>query len=160
MQLQAQTTSTHSEHITFGTQLEIIKCICQISLPNLHHYLAIAYFQTYCNTMHLTFSRFLSTREMSAQTNYIKDAFWDYVPCSTNVSENVSSPSSVFLRMISFHSYINVETLLLSLSTEGFSTVMHCGNLSPKGTLKMETMRSSIPRFELALHSTKYQKAP
>jgi hypothetical protein len=37
----------------------------------------------------------------------------------TDVLENVQSPSSGVLMLIGFHSCITVETLLLSLSTEG-----------------------------------------
>jgi hypothetical protein len=42
----------------------------------------------------------------------------DFVPCTTNsnrLSKNVSSPSSVFLKLVRFHSCIIVETLLDSL---------------------------------------------
>jgi hypothetical protein len=39
----------------------------------------------------------------------------------TDISENVSFPSSGFLRGIGFHSYVTVELLLLSLSIEGYS---------------------------------------
>jgi hypothetical protein len=39
----------------------------------------------------------------------------------TNVSENVSSPSSEFLKFKGFHNYVAEETLLLSLSKQG-----HC----------------------------------
>jgi hypothetical protein len=48
----------------------------------------------------------------------ITDAFWDSV-IQTEVSENVSSPSSGFLMVKGFHSCVTVESLLPILSTEG-----------------------------------------
>jgi hypothetical protein len=39
----------------------------------------------------------------------------------TEVSENISLPSSGFVGVIQFHSYVSVESLLISLSIEGYS---------------------------------------
>jgi hypothetical protein len=48
---------------------------------------------------------------------------WDFVPCScssTNVLENIPPLSSGFLRVIGLHSCVTVESLLISLSIEGY----------------------------------------
>jgi hypothetical protein len=39
----------------------------------------------------------------------------------TDVSENLLSPSSRFLKLIGFHSCITMETLFLSLSVKGYN---------------------------------------
>jgi hypothetical protein len=38
----------------------------------------------------------------------------------TDVSDNISPPSSGFLTMIGFHNCVTVGSLLISLSTEGY----------------------------------------
>jgi hypothetical protein len=39
----------------------------------------------------------------------------------TDVSENVLPLSSGFLRLIGFHSYVTMESILISLSREGYN---------------------------------------
>jgi hypothetical protein len=48
---------------------------------------------------------------------------WDFVPCGvvrTNVLENISHPSTGFLRVLGLHSCVTMESLLISLSTEEY----------------------------------------
>jgi hypothetical protein len=43
------------------------------------------------------------------------------VPVRTDISENVSSPSSGFLRAIGFHRFVTVGSLLVCLSIEEYN---------------------------------------
>jgi hypothetical protein len=54
---------------------------------------------------------------------YLKDVFSEFYRVAlvrTDVSENITPPSSGFLRVLGLHSCVTVETLLISLSIERF----------------------------------------
>jgi hypothetical protein len=48
------------------------------------------------------------------------DTLYSVAQVRTDVSENISSPSSGFLRVIGSHSCVTVESLLISLSIDGY----------------------------------------